>query len=81
MKGKEYDAAVECYTRSLEIFPEDAACYSNRAMAFLKLKRNGSCIEDAERCLALDPSYLKAYHRRGKAYLACGQYEEAITDF
>jgi tetratricopeptide (TPR) repeat protein len=24
---------------------------------------------------------LKAYHRRGKAYLACGQYEESIKDF
>ncbi len=81
MKGKEYDEAVACYTRSLELFPDDAACYSNRAMAFLKLKRNGSCIEDAERCLALDPAYLKAYHRRGKAYLACGQYEDAIKDF
>ena len=81
MKSKEYDAAVECYSKSIALFPEDAASYSNRALAYLKLKRNGSCIQDAETCLELDPTYLKAYHRRGKACLACGQYEEAIKDF
>ena len=81
MKSKEFDAAVTCYSKSIELFPQDAASYSNRALAYLKLKRNGSCIEDAVKCLSIDPNYLKAYHRRGKAYLACQQYENAIQDF
>jgi hypothetical protein len=38
MKSKEYKEAVDCYTKSLEIF-EEAATYSNRAMANLRLKR------------------------------------------
>ena len=37
MKSREYAEAVECYTKSLEIF-EEAATYSNRAMANLRLK-------------------------------------------
>jgi len=81
MKSREYDAAVECYTKSIEIFPDEAASYSNRAMAYLKLKKYGSCIDDAERALEIQPDYLKAYHRRGKACLASGKYEEAIEDF
>jgi hypothetical protein len=38
MKSKEYEEAVECYTKSLEIF-EEASSYSNRAMANLRLKK------------------------------------------
>lgn len=81
MKGREYEEAVACYTKSLDLFPDEAAAYSNRALAYLKMKKFGSCIDDAERCLALDKNYLKAYHRRGKALLSCGRYEEAIEDF
>lgn len=51
MKSKEYDTAIECYSKSIELFPEDPASYSNRALAYLKIKRNGSCIEDADKCL------------------------------
>jgi tetratricopeptide (TPR) repeat protein len=31
--------------------------------------------------LRLDPNYLKAHHRRGKAYLATRKYDLAIKDF
>lgn len=29
----------------------------------------------------MKPGYLKAHHRRGKAYLSLNKYEEAIKDF
>ncbi len=80
MKSKEYSEAVACYTKSLEIF-EEAATYSNRAMANLRLKNYTQTIEDSNNALRLDPNYLKAHHRRGKAYLATRKYELAIEDF
>jgi peptidylprolyl isomerase len=80
MKSREYQEAITAYTQSLEIF-EEAATYSNRAMANLRLARYASTICDATRCLELDPNYLKAFHRRGKAYLARKEYEFAIKDF
>jgi tetratricopeptide (TPR) repeat protein len=80
MKSKEYEEAVTYYSKSLELF-EEAATYSNRAMANLRLKRYVQVIEDSNNCLRLDPNYLKAFHRRGKAYLARKQYDDAIKDF
>jgi hypothetical protein len=38
MKSKEFEDAVSSYTKSLELM-EEAATYSNRAMAYLKLKK------------------------------------------
>jgi len=81
MKSKEFELAVACYTKSIEINPSEAASYSNRAMAYLKMKKYGSCIDDAEKALEIDPTYLKAYHRRGKALQAAGRFEEAIKDY
>lgn len=61
--------------------PTEAASYSNRAMAYLRQKNYARTIEDANKCIELDPEYVKAYHRRGKAYLATKKYELAIRDF
>jgi tetratricopeptide (TPR) repeat protein len=38
MKSKDYDDAIDHYTKSLEFFPDEAATYSNRAMAYLQKK-------------------------------------------
>ena len=77
MKSKEYKEAVDCYSKSLAIF-EDAFAFSNRAMANLRLKNYFQVIDDSNNALRLDPNYLKAHHRRGKAYLATKKYELAI---
>ncbi len=50
-------------------------------MANLRLKRYPQTIDDSNNALRLDPNYLKAHHRRGKAYLATRKYELAIKDF
>jgi tetratricopeptide (TPR) repeat protein len=80
MRSKEYQEAIDCYTKSLNI-SEEAATYSNRAMANLRLRAFAKTIEDSNNALRLDPTYLKAHHRRGKAYLSTKKYELAIKDF
>ena len=81
MKAKEYDEAINAYTRSIELNPSEAATYCNRAMAYLRTKNYARCIEDADKTLEMEPDYVKAFHRRGKAYLATNKFELAIRDF
>ena len=81
MKAKEYDEAINAYTRSLDLNPKEAATYCNRAMAYLKMKNYARCIDDANKTLEIEPDYVKAFHRRGKAYLATKKFELAIRDF
>ena len=80
MKSKDYQDAVNSYSKSLELM-EEAATYSNRAMAHLKLKNYNQVVNDANAALSIDSKYLKAYHRRGKAYFELRKYEQAIKDF
>lgn len=81
MKAKEFQEAIACYGKALDLCPTDAATFSNRAMAYLKTKEYARALEDAEAAIKLKEDYVKAYHRRGKAYLALNKVEMAIRDF
>jgi tetratricopeptide (TPR) repeat protein len=81
MKSKDFNDAVGCYSRSLDLYPDEPASYCNRALAYLKLKEYARVIDDANAALNLKSDYLKAYHRRAKAYLALNKIEIAIKDF
>ena len=81
MKSKDYEEAINEYSRSIDLNPGEAATYCNRAMAHLKMKNWPRVIDDANKTLELQPDYVKAYHRRGKAYLATNKFELAIKDF
>jgi serine/threonine-protein phosphatase 5 len=50
-------------------------------MAYLKLKEYARVLDDANAALKLNSNFIKAYHRRGKAYLALNKIEFAIRDF
>ncbi|KAH8098784.1 hypothetical protein JL720_1750 [Aureococcus anophagefferens] len=56
--------------------------YSNRAMAHIKAESYGLAISDAEAAIRIDPTYIKAYYRRGSANFALlGKYRLALRDF
>ena len=48
MKSKDFQDAIDCYTKAIEICSTDAATYSNRALAYLKQKEYARALEDAD---------------------------------
>src|SRR5690606_5640782 len=54
-----WDAAIEAYTRAIEMDPGYARVYFNRGLAYAALKHYEEAIADYEKATALDPS-LKA---------------------
>lgn len=45
------------------------------------MKNFDKCINDCNDVIKMDANYLKAYHRRGKAYMELKKYEQAVNDF
>ncbi|ANZ75930.1 BA75_02708T0 [Komagataella pastoris] len=86
-KSKQYQDAVQYYTKALEVKCDDAAInaslYLNRAACNLELKNYRRCINDCKLALLLTPDNVKAYYRSAKAYLALGNLNEAseLVDF
>lgn len=61
--------AIPTFRRFLEKNPEDAVIYSNRSATHLSLKHYKEALADADKCLELDPGFVKGYGRRAAALL------------
>jgi tetratricopeptide (TPR) repeat protein len=79
-QAKYYDDAISCYTQSIDSQPT-AVAYANRAMAYLKLNKFQDAEADCSAAVQLDPSYVKAWHRRGTARKQLEKLLEAAADF
>jgi tetratricopeptide (TPR) repeat protein len=63
----------------LRRLPHYAAAYYNRGRAYFRENDHAQAIEDYDRALELDPSYVNACFNRGDAYQSIGRKEKAIT--
>lgn len=84
MQNRDYQSAVEAYTAALlvnPVGPNSHVYFSNRAAAYLSLKKFNDAISDSKRSLALKPNYGKAHSRLGLAYFLLGEYEEAVEAY
>lgn len=79
--GKEYDKAIEMYTKAIELEPNTAVYYANRSLAHLRQESFGSALEDGVLAVKNDPTYIKGYYRRAAAQMSLGKFKKALTDF
>ena len=63
--GHNYSATFPLWLgpQAIEQDGNNAAYFSNRAAAYTKLGDYLAAVEDAQRALAIDPTYTKAYSR------------------
>ena len=78
---KQYELAIADYTRSLELAPNDANTYGNRAMAYANTGKNEQAILDYTRSLELEPNNAVTYTGRGLSYVVLEDYATALKDF
>lgn len=71
---KNYKDAVNWFTKGLDVLKE-ASTYSNRAMAYFRMGEHAMAVNDADCAIKLDPTFIKAYFRRGHAYFELGDYD------
>ncbi|KAJ5893903.1 hypothetical protein N7495_005594 [Penicillium taxi] len=77
MARKDYTAAIEQYTKALEIAPANTIYLSNRAAAYSASGQHEKAADDAELAVAVDPKYSKAWSRLGLARFELADYHAA----
>src|SRR4051812_32163181 len=66
LDAKEYDKAIVEYTRAIELKPDLAEAYNNRAYAcYSKYDGTGNPLADLNRAIELRPDFAHAYNTRG----------------
>lgn len=78
---KEFEKALDAYSKAIEIDATNAVFWSNRSFSYLKLEKYGAAASDASKAIEIDPSFTKAYYRRGAALLSLFKYQDALRDF
>lgn len=81
MQKKDYQTAVDNYTKALEVCPLNAIYLSNRAAAYSALSKHEFAKNDAELATATDPKYTKAWSRLGLARFALGDAKGAMEAY
>lgn len=83
VKENRYTQAIDSFTKALDLKIEtksNAIYLCNRAFINLKLENFGLALQDANKAIEIDSSYIKAYYRRASAYLFLRKYDEALSD-
>lgn len=77
----DYPAALKEYNEGVRRDPENKGLYSNRCAAYIKLMEFGQALKDAEKCLEIDPNFVKAYFRKGTIHHLMKEYHKALTAY
>jgi stress-induced-phosphoprotein 1 len=78
---KNYDDAIEHFTGAIEMDPSNHVLFSNRSAAYAMKKQFSKALDDATRCVALGPKFVKGYSRKGFALMKMGNYQAAIDTY
>ena len=73
----DYAAAVRHFTDAISHDPTDAIFFSNRSGAYASLSQPQQALDDAERCIQLNPAFIKGHSRKGQALFTLGRYADA----
>lgn len=74
ISAKNWKLAAEQYTKALAQDPFDHVFYSNRSAAYAESEEYEKALQDADRCIELNPQFAKGYSRRALALFHVGRY-------
>lgn len=75
---RQYEEAINCYTKAIIKNPVMPSYFTNRALCYLKLKHYDHCCDDCRKALELEPTHVKAHFFLGQALHEINHYDEAI---
>lgn len=77
---KDYDKAMEYYSKAIEIEPKWGYFWS-RGEVWRKKKDFERAVEDYTSAINIDPTFAAAYTDRGSCYISMGKHETALSDY
>jgi len=79
-KGQNTEA-VKCYSKAVEIDPNNHVYYTNRATAYAGMEEWEKCLSDSNKAISLKTDWVKGYFRKGQALVGLKRYDEGIVAY
>ena len=81
MKKQQYGEAIQAFTEVIQMAPDFAEGYNQRAFAYLMIDELSKSIEDCKRTIELNPVHFGAFAEMGQCYLKLGDLTAALNAF
>ena len=81
LKNEEFNKAVECFSKVIDIDPSFAEGYNQRAIAYFMLEDWENSLTDCIQTIELNPHHFGAYAGMGHVYLRLGKIDEAVDAY
>lgn len=78
LKAKNHQEALDLYSKCIELDPNNAVYYSNRAAANLLLSRFVEAVDDCKQSIACDDKFVRPRERLASAYKYLGMTKNEI---
>lgn len=72
-----FRTAIDEYSKAIDFDPEMVVLYSNRSAAHLRNSEKSKALKDAQKCVELDPKFIKGHSRLASALHSLKRYEQA----
>ncbi|XP_071455018.1 stress-induced-phosphoprotein 1 [Hetaerina americana] len=80
-KKGDYATAMKHYTEAIKRNQDDPKLYSNRAACYTKLAAFDLGLKDCDKCVELDPKFIKGWIRKGKILQGMQQFSKALAAY
>ena len=81
MMLEQVDKAIEAYSHTITLNPNNAAAYNNRGNAYNDNGGYDHALKDYNTAIQLKPDFAEVYNNRGNAYNGKEEYDRAIEDY
>ncbi|RDD43683.1 Small glutamine-rich tetratricopeptide repeat-containing protein beta [Trichoplax sp. H2] len=81
IRAEKFEPAIRSYSDAIDLCPNNAIYYCNRAAAYIKISRFDAAEADCKKSITLNPKYSRAFWRLGVAQSNLHRYESAEKNF
>ncbi|XP_072369328.1 E3 ubiquitin-protein ligase TTC3 isoform X2 [Scyliorhinus torazame] len=78
-KNENYEAAVNWYSKAIDLRSDNELLYGNRALCLLRIENYMKALGDGKRAIVLKPNWPKGHYRLCDALFSLGEHKRAIA--
>ncbi|XP_073335984.1 E3 ubiquitin-protein ligase TTC3 [Pagrus major] len=75
---KQYEDAVQFYSKAIKFFPDNHIIYGNRALCYIRSEKYLKAVGDGKRATLIKPLWAKGHYRYCEALFSMGEIKMAI---
>ena len=80
-QAENWGDAVRSYSEAIRRNPENAVYYGNRAATYMKLREYQLALTDSDKCVTVDPGFIKGWLRKGMSHHYLKEYYKALEAY